>query len=321
LIVTTVNSPTEAIELFAKIPDWQVVVVGDKKTPAYWNVDGVTYLSCGLQQQYGFDLPWNNYVRKMIGYLHAIRNGADLIAETDDDNIPGSKWGFPAGGMCDCISGEGFINIYKFFTDLPIWARGLPLHTIRQDIKFTKTLAAEESVGIWQGLADNDPDVDAIYRLTNGVECIFKKRPPLVLGKNAVSPFNSQNTLFKKSVFPLLYLPVTVNQRFADILRGYVAQPIMWIADYLLGFTEATVVQERNAHDLMKDFDDEIPCYTLSEKAFQIVRSAVRSKTSIPDNLMIAYEALAIANIVQKSEIEYLARWLELIGESDGNKE
>ena len=103
-------------------------------------------------------------------------------------------------------------------------------------------------IGIWQGLADLDPDVDAIYRLTSNKEVTFDKGDPIVLGKETWCPFNSQNTLFASpQFFPLLYLPAFVTFRFTDILRGYVAQPILQAAGYRLGFTEATVYQDRNA--------------------------------------------------------------------------
>ena len=41
-----------------------------------------------------------------------------------------------------------------------------------------------------------------------------------------------------------MYLPTFVTFRFTDILRSYVAQPIMWNAGYRLGFTNATVTQK-----------------------------------------------------------------------------
>jgi len=319
LVITTINEPTEAIKAFAKITElssWQIVVVGDKKTPMDWHVNGVRFISDVEQEEYKFKLPWNNYVRKMHGYLYAIKNGADFIAETDDDNIPKDDWCFPdaPSNSFDSILSPGFINIYKFFTEDNIWPRGLPFHAIKNN-KLIKVLSTDREVGIWQALADEDPDVDAIYRMTVGKPCTFKYSPSMILEEGTVSPFNSQNTLFKKSMFPLLYLPVTVNQRFADILRGYVAQPVMWQAGSLLGFTKATVVQKRNKHNLMNDFVDEYPCYVHSEKAFNIAKAVARPNVSIQDNMKIVYKALVFADIVKKEEIKYLNKWLSMIGE------
>ena len=67
-------------------------------------------------------------------------------------------------------------------------------------------------------------------------------------------PYNTQNTATRKELFPLLYLPAYVTFRFTDILRGLIAQPIMWLYDYHLGYSGATVTQKRNAHDYFEDF-------------------------------------------------------------------
>src|SRR6266542_1662380 len=92
LIITTINSPSEAILGFRNWADWHLIVVGDRKTPAGWSCDGVTFL--GLDEQYRMfgDLasviPENTYTRKMFGYAYAIQQGATAIFESDDDNIP-----------------------------------------------------------------------------------------------------------------------------------------------------------------------------------------------------------------------------------------
>ena len=166
-------------------------------------------------------------------------------------------------------------------------------------------------VGVWQGLADGDPDVDAIYRLTNNMPCLFDEREPVVLAKGTACPFNSQNTLFRKELFPLLYLPCTVTFRFTDILRGLVAQPIMWFYDYHLGFTKATVLQERNPHDYLKDFESEIPCYLHTRPVMELVGGAIRSSYALADNLYQAYEALQAHGYVEKDELAILAAWLK----------
>ena len=93
-------------------------------------------------------------------------------------------------------------------------------------------------------------------------------------------------------------VPAFVTFRFTDILRGYVAQPILQAAGYRLGFTCATVFQERNEHDLMRDFKDEGPFYLHARKCMATVVAAVRAKSSITDNLLTAYKALHAEGIV-----------------------
>ena len=88
VIVTTINYPTRALEKLASLPDWHVVVVGDKKTPTDWDLEHCDFLSVEKQKSLGYRitniLPFNHYCRKTIGYLYAIQHGATIIYDTDD---------------------------------------------------------------------------------------------------------------------------------------------------------------------------------------------------------------------------------------------
>ena len=319
IVVTTINKPSKAINAFAKFSDWQLVVVGDRKTPVNWSCTNAIYLSPDQQINSGLKivltLPWNHYARKMVGYLEAIRRGASLIVDTDDDNIPYPEWYIaPFHGIFDLSPpGRGFVNIYQQFTDQHIWPRGFPLDRILDStgkIPEKEWQQQEVQVGIWQGLANGDPDVDAVYRLTNGKSCIFNKRVPIVLDEGTLCPFNSQNTAFRSELFLLLYLPAYVNFRFTDILRGLVAQPILWATGYRLGFLEATVFQERNPHNYIRDFESEIPCYLHPYEVIDTVTGAVKSGMSVADNLITAYEQLRRIDIVTDDELKLLSAWI-----------
>ena len=201
------------------------------------------------------------------------------------------------------------VNIYQLFTDQFIWPRGLPLELIREKLRVTSALQ-NCKVGIWQGLADGDPDVDAIYRLVFGKSCIFNQRAPVVLTNGLLCPFNSQNTAIRRELFPLLYLPAHVSFRFTDILRGLVAQPIMWSHGYSLGFTSSTVLQDRNPHDYMKDFVSEIPMYMEASRIIDSVRGSISTSASLAENLISAYRSLVKAHILSDQEIRILEAWL-----------
>jgi hypothetical protein len=249
----------------------------------------------------------------MMGYLYAIQQGADIIIDTDDDNIPYENWNFPEfEGSFDTIDKEqGFYNIYSDFTSQKIWPRGLPLQLINSTKTFQRS-TSKAKIGVWQGLADGDPDVDAIYRLVSDVPCNFDKRSPLVLEEGTICPFNSQNTAYRKELFPLLYLPAFVTFRFTDILRGIVAQPIMWKHGYRLGFTESTVFQERNPHNYMRDFESEVPMYLHGEKAYHKANESEFS-SSISSHLHNVYVNLLNEKIVDQKEVDLLDAWLKLV--------
>ena len=322
IIITSIFEPTEAVRSFAMLKDHDLIVVGDKKSPENWFCANTTYISVEKQNKLNYELvkqlPFNHYSRKMIGYLMAMENQVDFIIDTDDDNIPKPDWGFPSTNQnYDCLNENiGFVNIYQLFTHQKIWPRGLPLNLINKEFDFSEMISQKEcNVGIWQGLADEDPDVDAIYRLTSDKPCYFQDRKPVVLSKGTVCPFNTQNTMIVKDLFPLLYLPTNVSFRFTDILRGLVAQPIMWLNNYQLGFTKASVVQKRNPHDYMKDFIYEKPMYTHCDKIIGIVRSVIKPENKIGNNLYLAYQALSKMDIVPKEELQTLNSWLRDVEE------
>lgn len=318
IVITSIFPPTESVRLFSKKKDYHLIVVGDKKTKKDWECEGVTYLSLKHQKQMGKHLekkmPFGHYSRKMMGYLHAIQLGAGVIVDSDDDNFPKADWGFPdLEGMFSVVApDQGFVNIYRYYTGKKIWPRGLPLHLINADISADGGNEKTQcKIGIWQSLVDGQPDVDAIYRLTNDSPCTFLERDPLVLGKNTLSPFNSQNTLTRKTLFPLLYLPAHVSFRFTDILRSLVAQPIMWLYGYRLGFCNATVIQKRNPHDYFDDFLSEIPMYRYVSEISEVVSAAVSKKMCMQDNLYQAYEELHKKKIVHSRELPVLEAWLK----------
>ncbi|MBC6988284.1 STELLO glycosyltransferase family protein [Hymenobacter sp. BT491] len=329
IVITSIFAPTVAVQKFAQLAMHQLVVAGDKKSPQDWESPDTVYLSIDAQEDLGFKLssklPYNHYGRKMMAYLYAIRDGAELIIDTDDDNIPYEDWSFPAleGDFLTAPDNLGFVNIYKTFTDKHIWPRGFPLDLITKEssrLRSEQLATASAKVGIWQGLADGDPDVDAIYRLIDNTECFFNDHASVVLGEGTLCPFNSQNTAIRRELFPLLYMPAYVTFRFTDILRGLVAQPIMWTHGYRLGFTKATVVQERNPHDYMRDFESEIPCYLHPNKVIEIVKASISPANSISENLYAAYVGLQQADIVSSQEIELLSLWLEDIAPYAGKQ-
>ena len=313
IVITTINEKTAAIDDFENFDDWQVIVVGDKKSIPMESSDTLVYLSVEDQENLGYlfteHCPFNHYARKNIGYLYAISQGAEVIYETDDDNRPADNWYQPSWScISECSSGSGIVNPYRYFSDELIWPRGLPLESIHASMPSFQ-VTGEKSIGVWQGLADKDPDVDAIFRLVFKEEVYFEQRDSIYLKRHNYSPFNSQNTFWHKAAFPLLYLPAMVSFRFTDILRGYIAQRLLWEQELHLGFLSATVVQERNQHDLMADFEQEVDCYLVLGKLIELLEDQKLSG-SCCDNMRSIYSVLEHEGIVSSKELALCFAWL-----------
>ena len=246
-----------------------------------------------------------------------------MIVETDDDNFPGTEfWGERKRRQrAPSVTDVGWVNVYRYFTDANIWPRGLPLDRIQTAIpEFESLDEAEADCPIQQGLADENPDVDAIYRLALPLPQSFRKDRRVALGQNAWSPFNSQNTTWWREAFPLLYLPAYCSFRMTDIWRSFVAQRLAWAQGWGVLFHEPTVRQERNEHNLMRDFRDEVPGYLHNDairEALEGLRLAPGAER-LGENLLACYEKLVEMSLVGREELPLLAAWLEDLGEARG---
>lgn len=312
IVVTSINDITDAVKKFSKQDGWHVIIVGDVKSIEYTH-ENVTYLTIDTQAQLDFysttTTPINHYSRKNIGYLYAMRNKAEVIYDTDDDTFPYESWNFKEFTCGTSVNGSKFINPFKFFTEEKSWPRGLSLSYINENSTYIET-ADKVNIGVWQGIIDGDSDFDAIYRLTNNKHFNFNKNKDIAIGYNCYAPFNTQSTFWNRIFYSLMYIPITVDFRFTDILRGYIAQRIMWKYGYNIGFHSPNTYQIRNAHNYFNDFLGEIAMYTQVPIVIEKLDSVNFDGTSINDDLRIAYKSLCEINVVKKEELINLENWI-----------
>jgi hypothetical protein len=320
LIVTSIAPPGPILEELARQSvqhKFRFVVIGDAASPPDFALDGCEFYSLQAQETLPFAvagcIPHRNYARKNIGYLLAMAGGSDLIIETDDDNLP--QPGFWSRReevhVGECLNESGWVNVYKYFSKANIWPRGYPLELVGSPI-VPSPVQATVCCPIQQGLADGNPDVDAVYRLILPLPLCFHRRR-IALGANSWCPFNSQNTTFFKAAFELMYLPSLCSMRMTDIWRGFIAQRIAWTNGWSVLYHEATVFQERNEHNLMKDFELELPGYLNN---FKIVESLTRlplrrGSEHIAENLRLCYRELVRLAVIPEGELTILDAWLQ----------
>lgn len=244
-VCTTINRIGDAIKAILQIPDWKVVVVADQKTPEYPIHRDMVFLSVAeqmaLRNQFKdfIDLiPWNHFGRKNIGYLYAIINGAEMIFDFDDDNILKQKFimnpSMPKefhriniASSCDQTT-----NAYKFMgapkSNVDAWPRGFPLNLIRnecrEELLKSSMSMMDDKIAIYQSLADHEPDVDAIFRLTRTVPFNFDplNDKSIEFPEGIYTPFNAQATFFLPSAFWSMLLPITVRIiTFVSLLKKF----------------------------------------------------------------------------------------------------
>jgi len=321
-VITTIQPPTAAVEsLLERLRPLgaTLFVAGDRKGPPTFEVEGALFLDLAAQLATPFELaklgPVSHYTRKNIAYLEAIRRGADCLYETDDDNAPLHSWS-PREESIEAhrIDAPGWVNVYRCFSQDRIWPRGLPLDEVLDSMRRTppKSPSAERvRAPIQQGLANGSPDVDAVWRLVLDQPFDFDNGPSVVLAPGSWCPFNSQSTWWWPVAFPLLYLPSFCSFRMTDIWRSFVAQRCLWELGLGLVFHPAEVVQDRNLHDLMRDFNDEIPGYQRNRDLVQVLTDTplLPGAGSVENNLQRCYEALVRHDFFCGDELQLLAAW------------
>ena len=328
IIVTSISSPNRVLQEIARgaqSAGFDFLVMGDTKSPADFQLEGCDFHSVAQQEESGFAFarlcPTKHYARKNVGYLLAMQRDAPLILETDDDNIPRREfWAERQLRLrVPLLASGGWVNVYRYFTDALIWPRGLPLDAVQDALPdFNSLSVSEVECPIQQGLADENPDVDAIYRLLLPLPQNFRSDRRVALGPGSWCPFNSQNTAWWPQAYPLLYLPAYCSFRMTDIWRSFVAQRIAWANGWSVLFHEANVWQERNDHSLMRDFADEVPGYlnnrVMCAKLAELDLTPGDEQTA--ENLRRCYRALVEANWVGKQELPLLDAWLEDVANS-----
>jgi hypothetical protein len=275
IVTTTIQSPTIATCKFSEKQGWQLIVVGDLRTPhAEYERLNCVYMHPDEQRQKYPELSdsigWNSIQRRNIGFVEAWKRGADVVATVDDDNIPYESWGkdlyVGREVEIDCFEPEAEVfDPLSITKSNHLWHRGYPIDLLNIKNRVRNIGKVRRKVLIQADLWDGDPDVDAIARITYRPTVRFDevKKP---FCSNKVSPVNSQNTFLAREVLPY-YCVLPHAGRMDDIWPGYFVQVLF---PNSLIYNKATVYQDRNNQDPCDNLEKEILGY---RKTLELVRA------------------------------------------------
>ncbi len=272
IVTTTINPPTKTIISLSKKNDWKLYIVGDQKTPhdLYQN-ENWTYLNPEYQEKrypkLSKMLGWNNIQRRNIGFVEAVKDGAEIIATIDDDNIPYNNWGenLSIGKEITCHS---YTNEKGLFDPLCLtniskyWHRGYPLslvETRKENQSKLKSIKVSVQADLWNG----KPDVDAVSRLMYG----YKDENILAFSPYS-SPktiFSSQNAFLERAIMPH-YAVLPFCGRMDDIWGCIVLQN-RTKCEVL--FYSPSTFHDRNHHNAINDLKEEIIGYDKTMKILE----------------------------------------------------
>lgn len=319
VIITTINKPTEAILKHITNQEYDVIIVGDNKTPDDYKKLNCIYLDIPSQKKLFPELsellPYNHYCRKNLGYLYAIKKGYKIIYETDDDNIPYDNFdNILQYNNIQMITEQNntWINIFKYFTNNAyIWPRGFPLSLLKNNPNFL-IQDTDKIPSIINGLVENDPDVDALFRIIcNHQSSIQWDKNKCVLIQNTnVCVFNTQNTFWlNPELFISLLIPCSVSFRYCDILRGIINNIILKKTNNYMMYSSPNVIQNRNEHDLISDFKSEYEMYIHNENILHFIENDLENITSVKELLFLIYKNLLVNNVISQKDIDILNKW------------
>ena len=340
-VCTTVHPPTQAILDFVQSQEWAIIIIGDQGM-APFHVDGpyTVFLNSSSQDQLKQEfkdlyelLPWRHFGRKNLGYLFAIMHGAELIWDFDDDNylkdgrfprIPEDGRGIYTVEINDVSAHQNCSSFNPLplmggpTHPVPVWPRGYPLNHIKKPCNHTLHRGGDLStVAIFQSLADNEPDVDGVFRLTRPVPMYFEadsdSKATLIMPPGLFSPFNAQATLITRPAFWSLLLPISVHGRVSDIWRSYIAQRLLWDVGHTIAFTAPMVKQLRNVHNPLADMKAEDDLYFKSLALLGLLAEWKSTAVSLPGRYEELILELYARDYLGEEDVRISQQWLRAL--------
>ncbi|XP_057505690.1 probable glycosyltransferase STELLO2 [Actinidia eriantha] len=335
IVVSVSDYPTDSLRKLARIREWQLLAIGNSKTPGDWNLRGTIFLSLEQQAQLGFRvvdfLPYDSYVRKTVGYLFAIQHGAKKIFDVDDrgdviDNDISKHFDVELIGenaRQEVIlqyshenSNRSVVNPYIHFGQRSVWPRGLPLENVGEighEEYYTEVFGGKQF--IQQGISNGLPDVDSVFYFTRkssleAFDIRFDEHAPKVaLPQGIMVPVNSFNTIYHSAAFWGLMLPISVSSMASDVLRGYWGQRLLWeIGGYV-------VVYPPTVHRY-----DRIEAYPFSEEKdlhvnvghlIKFLVSWRSGKHRLFEKILELSYAMAEEGFWTENDVKFTAAWLQ----------
>ncbi|KAA8517101.1 hypothetical protein F0562_017394 [Nyssa sinensis] len=335
IVVSVSNYPTDSLLNLAKIKGWQVLAIGNSKTPRDWSLKGTIFLSLEQQAQLGFRvvdfLPYDSYVRKTVGYLFAIQHGAKKIFDADDrgdviDNDIGKHFDVELIGedarqeVILQYSHENpnrtVVNPYIHFGQRSAWPRGLPLENVGEighEEFYTEVFGGKQF--IQQGISNGLPDVDSVFYFTrkSGLEPFDirfdEHAPKLALPQGTMVPVNSFNTIYHSPAFWGLMLPVSVSSMASDVLRGYWGQRLLWeIGGYVVVYPPTVHRYDRiEAYP----FSEEKDLHVNVGRLIKFLVSWRSRKHRLFEKILELSYAMAEEGFWTEKDVKFTAAWLQ----------
>lgn len=273
----------------SKFSEVSFFIAGDKKSLPFDTSSftcNIEYITAEEQGKYASSeaIGWGKSARRNIALLRAIESNPDFILTIDDDNVPSEDYfdlwyqviTEPAKKVAIGIKDIDHSHWHNYLAatdaEIEIYPRGFPIPFRYKDSTRVVTSPRPipvNQIGIFQGITLGDPDIDAKTRI------VYPKPTPLsvVREKNYClqhiwSPYNSQNTMFAKKVFPLAFMWSTAG-RSEDIYASYVWQQFLFNNNMYAHVGDAVNFSNRGKRNDLRDLALETETYLKSHEVWE----------------------------------------------------
>lgn len=325
-VTTTINVP-HVIRLFAEAaPFMHFIVVGDRKTDdeaVINSLDGInhTYLGVDYQKKLGYkcvDLIGENSIQKRnIGFLEALKYGADFIYSFDDDNFPlrldhmmhfsmalSGRW----SGVQ--VSGDdGWFDVGQLLVPKSPH-RGYPRHVLSKPRYGT---IVDAKVGVAAGVCILDPDIDSVTRIALAPDVHQVSRlleAGITVHPNTKTVWNSQNTCIVRELVPAWAMLPFVS-RMDDIYASLICHRVMREHGYHVHFGQPFAGQQRNEHNLVKDLRGEIDGYESVAAIADVLDHIPLIGKSVLDDCRMIWRTLNHCDRIPGRTVSAMNAWLD----------
>lgn len=323
-VTTTVNVPRALTAYQSCKGDVEFLVVGDTKEPEelamFCRDSRVRFLNAEAQKNLGYKcsdlIGWSTIQRRNIGFLEALKSGAEIVHSWDDDNFVTNDRYF-----------ENIVEAMNFRTGIEIvgknrWHdpgqylkplakhRGYP-YAVRSEPGYLSIPTCK--VGVAAGTCIADPDVDSVTRITLAPD--VQQVSLLVEAGYVVNPytwtvFNSQATAVRREFVPAWFLWTNVG-RMDDIYASLLVQRIMRDRGYYVHCGKPFALQNRNDHNLISDMRAEIDGYENVERLAKVLDAVQLSNKSVIADCRLIWETLAHVDFVPSKTVETASAFLD----------
>jgi hypothetical protein len=309
------------------------VVSGDKKSLPF---DAskfrcpVEYLDVEAQARFRCSeaIGWNKIMRRNTALLRAIELDPDVIMTIDDDNHPEQDFFTvwyevltrPATRLVykqERISPQGPWYNYLRSSDakIQIYPRGFPIRYRGGPPCAVKEVPPinPEAIGLYQGISLGDCDIDAITRVVypDKVTRIGEKNYCV---RDLYSPYNSQNTVFRKILFPMAFVWPFCG-RYDDIYASFVWQRLLFNNGLSVHVGDAINIQERGNRDILREIRDETEGYLNAHLVWESL-----NKIDDTDPLLFLNSLLKLDNEIIQRQFSFIQAFIEDLREIEWQK-